>query len=113
MFVNLTPHELNIMRSDGTWLSLPPSGEVARVVTEVKIVRQVDGVDIYVSDVKGIIGLPLPERGKHYIVSNVLLSVAKDFKSVKEHLIKNSLYAPGELIRNELGQPIGCVGLVK
>ena len=30
-FVNLTPHEIRVVKKDGSELRLPPSGQVARV----------------------------------------------------------------------------------
>ena len=43
MFVNLTPHALNVRKADGTFLELPPSGTVARRSVERVVVGEVDG----------------------------------------------------------------------
>lgn len=115
-YVNLTPHEINIYAAevDGTGkdtkestlsLSVPPSGEVARVsVTpryhltvaipkEVVLYKQVAG---------DVVGLPEPENDTIFIVSAQVRSAVP---------YRRDVASPGELKRNEAGQPIGCVGL--
>lgn len=115
MLINLTPHTLNIRKIDGTFLELPPSGDVARLSTAtpaaeihndypagVRNATFIDGVQIRTPIVQRVIGLPDPVEGQAYIVSLVVR------QAVPERL---DVLSPGDLIRNEAGQPIGCDGL--
>lgn len=115
MLVNLTPHELNIRRADGSFMSLPPSGAVARVSEMRQEIRMEDypsGVadawldqDIPVKFITYgfVVGLPNQSETDAYIVSAMVRL------AVPERL---DVLSPGPLIRNELGQPIGCDGLI-
>jgi hypothetical protein len=125
--VNLTPHEINIFRSMEDivpMMSIPPSGIVARVSTISELYGEIDGVPIFSFSFGDIVelygeidGVPIfsfsfgdivdilnQESGTIYIVSAMLL----EHKSMKN---RKDVFAPGELKRNEKGQPIGCIGL--
>jgi len=97
-FINLTPHVINEVV---TGLSLPPSGTIARVSASNTVVDNIDGIEIYQTVYGEVIGLPEPQPGVYYIVSGAVLSACPDRKD---------LLAPGELVRNADGQPIGCKG---
>ena len=45
--LNLTPHKLNVLKEDGSYLPLPPSGTVARVSTKHAKASVEDGVAVY------------------------------------------------------------------
>lgn len=105
MFINLTPHVLNVKQDDGSFLAIPPSGMVARV--EVKKTRLFvqDGVVFYGTQ-KGVIqDLPAAQDNvpmdKVYITSLIVAQVA----------LRPDVVSPGTLIRNAEGQPVGCDGL--
>lgn len=115
MLVNLTPHEIKIRSINGSTLTLPPSGEVARLSTAtpaanihekypigVRNVTIVDNIQVRTPIVQCIIGLPDPKDDVAYVVSLVVR------QAVPERL---DVLSPGELIRNEAGQPVGCDGL--
>ena len=105
--VNLTPHEINIFRSMediAPMMSIPPSGIIARVSSVIKPLGDVDGIPIFSSEFGEIVDMPNQESGTIYIVSAILL----EHKSNKNRM---DVFAPGELKRNEKGQPIGCIGL--
>lgn len=106
MLVNLTPHVLNVQLSEGAtdiseWLKLEPSGQVARVASESKQVGTVSGVSIYETKFGEVEGLPEPKEGVYFVVSRLVLQASG----------RKDLLSPGELVRNEAGQPIGCKGL--
>jgi len=117
---NLTPHAIRVFAADGTTelVTVPPSGTVARASVsyeesgvvpiegdaEALLSRDpLAGIPVYVSVMGDVEGLPEPEAGTVYIVSTL----------VRQALPRRTdLLSPGELIRNEAGQPIGCRGLV-
>ena len=102
--VNLTPHELRIHHSDKV-LVLPPSGEVARVGTvRVNTFSMEDGIPLSFYKYTEITGLPDPD-GRTYVVSGMVEAAAGPARL--------DVVSPGNLIRNEMGKPIGCEGLKK
>ena len=100
--VNLTPHTLNELTTN---LQIPPSGIVARLDTNSKQVNTLDNIPVYSKQFGEIQNLPDPQSNTFYIVSGIMLDVAKQ-QGRKDCL------APGELVRNDKGQPIGCKGFV-
>lgn len=73
-FVNLTPHELNV-----AGLIIPPSGQVARAGVQQELVRLLEvgelAIPVVTQTYGEITGLPGPEPGVSYLVSNVVRSV--------------------------------------
>lgn len=115
MFINLTPHKINIHGTNGT-LAVEPSGKSLRVSSESKLVRVDQGIEFYSvdygavemidNDTKGVVGsLPDNQDGVVYIVSGQCLEAVKQMTS------RNDFAAPGELVRDDKGQPVGCKGL--
>ncbi len=103
--VNCTPHAINIKTENGT-VSVPASGNVARVETTVVPVSELDnGVQIVktVFNTDKVTGLPEPKEGTFYIVSLITLQALEG--------IRNDLFAPGNLIRDKEGNIVGCDGL--
>ena len=120
-FVNMTPHALNVCRFTGNGdnpdetLTLTPSGQSLRVAQSFEPVGVLDGVTLYrarygsVETVdnatKAVIGgLPPVVEGTTYVVSGQSLEAVKG-------LGRSDFAAPGELVRNDAGQPVGCNGL--
>lgn len=128
--VNLTPHTINFIRpylieigydemgtpeyvtEEGTF-SLPPSGTVARCKVDRKevdriIAQDVDGWDISLSISKTkfgeVEGLPEPEDGIIYIVSNLVAQAVPD---------REDVFFPDDVVRDENGNIIGCRALGK
>jgi hypothetical protein len=104
MFVNLTPHALNVLKADGTFLELPPSGTVARRSVERVVVGEVDGITVYATKFGQLEGLPEPTKDTIYIVSALAAQACAD---------RNDVLVPGEAIRDEAGRVIGCDGLCR
>ena len=112
-FVNLTPHALNIELRAGDIFILPPSGTVARVAMETRkrggLALPGFGVVNLTTTVPGeVTGLPPPvvrggEEGVWYIVSALVRLAVPERRDV---------LSPGDLIRDENGNPRGCRGLV-
>lgn len=103
-FVNLTPHQINI-HSDNGITSVAPDGTVARVSITTSPAGFHDSVPLVRSVTGDIVGLPDAERPSYriYIVSMAVRLAAPHRKDIA---------SPGELIRDDAGNPIGCKGLV-
>ena len=102
---NFTPHNVVIVINDVTKIVIPSDG-IARV-TETKTVApsiDVDGVIIetFKSSFGEVENLPPQEEGVMVIVSAMAASAAKD---------RNDLLVPGELVRDNDGNIIGCKSL--
>jgi hypothetical protein len=110
--VNLTPHTLNIHAQgineiEPCVINLAPSGTVARV----SVMREwappillAGDMEVPVSTTRmgEVVDLPAPRRGVALIVSGMVL----------DSLVgRPDVYAPGELVRDTSGRPIGCKGL--
>ncbi len=101
-FINLTPHALNVKKSDGEFLTISPSGEIARISSTTEVVDEINGVAMHQINFGEVEGLPSPKEDTIYIVSSMVKGAV---------LGRNDLASPGALIRNEEGQPVGCDGL--
>ena len=102
---NFTPHNVVIVMNETTKIVIPSDG-IARV-TETKTVApsiDVDGVIIetFKSSFGEVENLPPQEEGVMVIVSAMAASAAKD---------RNDLLVPGELVRDNDGNIIGCKSL--
>lgn len=111
--VNYTPHEIVVVAQDERLVRIPSSG-IARcsVTTEPVRTVSIDEPDttepadvVLVEQTFGaVIGLPDPVDGVIVVVSGMVL----DHPSTAN---RGDLAAPGDLVRNAAGQPIGCRGL--
>lgn len=101
--INMTPHEINVYDGDKVVVTIPPSGQIARVSERATKVGTIDSVTLYTTQRGDVTGLPEPVAGTLYIVSaQVRLAVPE----------RSDVASPGNLVRNQDGQPIGCSGLV-
>jgi hypothetical protein len=105
--INLTPHALTIEALDGSTLTLPPSGTVARlrVDRQTRTPLEVDGRSVGLScpTLRGPVNLPDPEQapGTIYVVSTLVADAVK----------RPDVMSPGELLRDDEGRPLRCRGL--
>lgn len=102
--VNLTPHALCIHTGEVVH-RIEPSGTVARCLNDIAEIGKVPGTDIPLTTEEPgqVINIPPPQEGVVYVASR-LVAIEVDRRDV---------LAPGPLIRNAQGQPIGCRGLSK
>lgn len=104
---NLTPHMLNVLDRNGNITEFAPSGAVARVSTKEILVGRLGGLIEVNQRSFGEVdwGFELPEMKKDtiYIVSSLVASAIKG--------TRHDIMVPGNLVRNDQGQPIGCQGL--
>jgi len=101
--INLTNHEINIynQRKDLV-MSVSASGLEARIITKYHLINIVDRIPLFKLIVtEEPIGLPDEKEDTIFIVSGI-------FRAFYD---RKDLYQPGEIIRNNNGQPIGCIGL--
>ncbi len=102
--INLTPHEINIYNAQKELIISVPSSGQARVQTRTAQVALEHGIPLFHTVYGEVEGLPGEQPGDEVIIIVSLL--------VKQELPDRlDLFSPGELLRNEAGQPIGCIGL--
>ena len=101
---NLTPHAVVLHRDDGSTITLPPSGTVARVRQESTQVGTVDGVPVVTTRPGPVTGLPAfdTDDGAGYVVS-ALVRLALPGRI--------DLFSPADLVRDTAGNVVGCRAL--
>lgn len=103
-FVNLTPHQIDVFTGDNLpGVSILPSGQVARVAQTLSIAEPIDGLPTFRRTFGAVTGVPDPVEGVVLIVSALVAAACP----------RADIVSPGELVRNEAGQPIGCRGLIR
>ncbi len=105
--VNCTPHDVNLITTNGN-ITFPRSGIIPRLTEQqVKINSvTVNGIDIDIMK-KSFLepeGLPEPQENTIYIVSALVAGAAKD---------RDDLFIPNDTIRDDKGRIIGCKNLAK
>lgn len=96
--INLTNHDINEVY---TGTRIPTSLNQARVNTYKEQVDTIHGMPVFDIKSNGVIGVPEPVEGTIYIVSALVLRHAKG---------RTDLICPGNPVRNEKGNVIGCQG---
>jgi len=105
-FVNLTPHEINVLGPDGAEVqTIPSSGQIARITTSAAVLAIVEGVELFKTTYGDVVGLPSPAPGVIYIVSGAVAG----HPSIMGR--RDDVVSPGALVRGADGQPRGCRGL--
>ena len=103
-FINLTPHSINVLDLNGDLvITLEPSGVVARCAATTTAVDTVNGVVLNRTTFGVVTGLPDQQDGVLLVVSMLVRAACPN---------RSDLSSPGELVRDQVGQPIGCKGLV-
>ena len=106
--INLTPHVVNLVTSDGT-VTIPPNGTVARCAVTREVIGQVEieayGATIPLTSTRfgAVEGLPEPVPGTLFIVSALVAQAAK----------RDDLVIPDDAVRDEAGRIIGCRALAR
>lgn len=102
--VNLTPHILNIVAADGSIVTIPPSGKVARVGSTVEHVSTVNGINVTRSTWGEVLDLPEADPNEEIIL--VVSRMVKDRLSRRPDVL-----VPGSPVRDAAGVIIGANGL--
>ena len=97
--LNYTPHQIN---ETITGTTFAPSGVVARVSSTSSQSGNLAGIPCFSTIFGEVEGLPTPQDGVALIVSGMVLDACKSKRF--------DLVAPGELVRDDAGQPVGCKG---
>jgi hypothetical protein len=101
-FNNLTPHTINILNEEKQLIkTIEPNG-LARCQVSKEQVSSYDNIPFYQTTFGEVEGLPVKEDNVINIVSLVVRQACPT---------RADLYSPGELVRDDSGQPIGCIGL--
>ncbi len=107
-FVNLTPHQITVIAGAITHV-INPDGRVARVKTSVIEEQSLNGLPVRSIETGQVEGLPAPENDTVYIVSGMVLAAIP--LTIRPHIAgRRDVVAPGELVRDDAGRPIGCKG---
>ena len=106
-FVNLTPHDVTVV-SGGKVKKYDRDGTVARVTETTTLAFSIDDCDINDVVFGDVIGLPAPVKGVWFIVSAMVKEAVK-----KSGSGRNDCVSPGNLIRDENGEVIGCKGFAR
>jgi hypothetical protein len=104
-FINLTPHDIVVKRQDGEFVTFPKSGKVARVKVRTQTIDVFNGIAINnntYGDVED-----LPKRDKYHNNIYIVPRMVRDFCPDRTDLV-----SPGDLIRDDKGNPVACDGLV-
>jgi len=101
---NLTPHALNIHDCDDNVITVAPSGTVARVRTVREDAGRIGTIVVHQTFFLEVQDLPEPREGVVYVVSALVRAAVP---------LREDVLSPGELVRNEAGQPVGCRGLTR
>ena len=104
--INLTPHDINIHLGDGSIVTIPRSGLVARCETQIRDLRPIFGplgesIPYHEIGYGQVQNLPAKQEGTLFIVSAL---VAQQFP-------RGDLVIVDDLVRDEQGQVIGCRSL--
>ena len=131
-FVNLTPHAIVVINGEGIATTFGPSGKVARVTTVTQIAEFSDSraaVPIYKQKAGEVEGLPEKEACCCFcgaLAFSAYDSICSDHPAEQPEptgyivsamvrlamTTRNDVFSPGELLRDDKGQPVGCKGLV-
>lgn len=101
--INLMPHDVNIVPETGEpVLTIPASGNVARLTSETVEIGEVNGIPITKIRYGDIYGLPDESAGVCYIVSALVAQQCKH---------RNDIFIPNECVRDERGRIVGYKSL--
>ena len=103
-FVNLTPHDITVIKQTGDSMTFAKSGTIARVTQNTEVVQCVDGINISTATFGPVVGLPDWTPDTFYIVSAIVKSASAIGR------IRSDLVSPGDLVRDAAGVVIGCRG---
>lgn len=101
--VNLTPHALTVFDADNNPITFPKCDAPVRVTVSAEVAYTVGGIEISTVVYGDVYNLPDSKPDTYYIVSTLVRQALPTRKD---------LLSPGELVRDENGNPIGCRGLI-
>ena len=99
--INLTPHDISLMRNGQVVEIFPASKMPARVSVSAEIVGEINGFEIRKNVYGQVVNLPEREEGTVYIVSALVAQAAKG---------RDDIFVTDGAIRDANGKIIGCTG---
>jgi hypothetical protein len=102
--INLTPHTVNVVSEDGATIATYPCEGTARIAQVNMPTGEIDGIPTCKVTYGEAKGLPAPEEGKAYIVSYITIAMIKE----RGTRTVDDLYYPTEMVRDDIGNIIGC-----
>ena len=99
--INLTPHDISLMRNGQVVEIYPASRTPARVSVSAEIVGEINGFEIRKNVYGQVVNLPEREEGTVYIVSALVAQAAKD---------RDDILVTDGAVRDAEGKIIGCTG---
>lgn len=100
--INLTPHKVSVYDKEGKLIEVFQSEGNARVSeTVVEVESKANGVPCFQRKLGTVEGLPVESDDTMYIVSFMIKLACPG---------RHDLLVPGELVRNENGNILGCRG---
>jgi hypothetical protein len=113
--INLTPHALTVYSENGALLGIFESNGIIRLATRKVKIGEADGIPLFSTEFGDPEGLPEKlDRQAIYIVSALAkkataLAFAENYDEEEGEGLPR-VASPGELVRNEKGEVIGCKG---
>ena len=104
IIVNLTPHELNVVKKDGSIMTIAPSGQIARVGQSEEVIGVINGAEVTQQIFDGEVTIPQPEDKTYFVVSRLAAS------ALAERGRKADILVPGPAVRDDQGKIVGCRG---
>lgn len=106
LFVNLTPHTIDLLSEGGEKVSIQPSGQLARVSVKQEVVGHYIFMEKKFPRKKSVYGkvegLPEEKEGVVFIVSALVRNALPD---------RGDIVSPTDLVRDQNNQPIGAKAL--
>ena len=101
--INKVPHPVNILDEGNKLVRVfPKSNGMARLNQFTNIIGEIDGIPITSTVFGNAQGLPNPSEGTYFIVSNLV-------KTSLPH--RKDLLTPSNIVRDKIGNIIGCRSL--
>ena len=97
--INLTPHAITVVGN----ATFAPSGAVARCASITSAAGSFDEIPLTSVSYGDVESLPAPQKGVLYVVSALVRAAVPSRKDVA---------SPGDLLRDDKGNVIGCKSLV-
>ena len=99
-FINCTPHKI-VVNTDGGFIEIEPSGQVARISQTNEVVSVIDGIKMFKTKYGDGVNIPEPQSDTLFIVSTVVKNAYPE---------RNDLVVPTEFVRDDKGNIIACGG---
>jgi hypothetical protein len=108
-FINLTPHAITIRLAAGD-ITVPASGQIARVSTSTAETRQIGGIPVQISTTGEVTGLPAPGSSV-FIVSGMVLEALKNRGVTRSDVVAPATGPQDGAIRNDSGHIVAVTRL--